>query len=236
MIESFKEVCTIKISVIIPVLNEEKLIAESLSALELTADEELIVVDGGSEDTTILTAQEYTNKVFSAKRGRGHQMNLGAQRATGDVLLFLHVDCRLPREGFKVIRDAISDERVSAGAFDLAIDHPGLRYRIIEAGANLRSRLTSVPYGDQGMFMKRKVFDRLEGFSDMPVMEDVEMSLRLKNMGRIAFVRPPLKTSPRRWQKEGPVFTTVRDWAMAISYTLFGVSPERLVKYYRNIR
>jgi rSAM/selenodomain-associated transferase 2 len=224
------------ITVIIPVLNEEKIIPQSLLALENAGDYELIVVDGGSEDMTVPVAREFTDKVFVTKRGRGCQMNFGAERASGDVLLFLHVDCRLPENGFTLIRDVISDEGVSAGAFDLSIDHPALRYRIMEAGANLRSRLTSIPYGDQGMFMRRDVFERLGGFSDIPIMEDVELSLRLKNLGKIAFIRPPIKTSPRRWQKEGPVYTTIRDWTLAISYSLFGVSPQRLVKYYQSIR
>jgi rSAM/selenodomain-associated transferase 2 len=194
------------------------------------------MVDGGSDDLTVPVAREFTDKVFVAKRGRGHQMNFGAERASGDVLLFLHVDCLLPDDGFKMIRDALSDERAPAGAFDLSIDHPALGYRIIEAGANMRSRLTSIPYGDQGIFMKKETFDLLGGFSDIPLMEDIELSSRLKTIGRITFLRPPIKTSPRRWQKEGPVYTTFRDWALAISYSLLGASPERLVKYYRNIR
>lgn len=226
----------IKISVIVPVLNEEKVIPQSLSALKLTDDEELIVVDGGSDDMTVQVAHEFTDKVFVAKRGKGHQMNFGAERASGDVLLFLHIDCRLPDNGLEMIRDAILDNEVSAGAFDLSIEHPALRYRIIEKGANLRSRITSIPYGDQGMFVKREIFEHLGGFSDIPIMEDIEFSSRLNKIVRITFLRPPVKTSPRRWQKEGPVYTTVRDWALATLYGLFGVSPERLAKYYRDIR
>jgi len=217
-------------------LNEEKILGETLSSLYLTDNEELIVVDGGSSDRTVSVAYKYTDKVYVTKRGRGYQMNFGAERASGDILLFLHADCTLPEEGFRIIRNVLKDNRISAGAFDLSIVHPKLRFRIIEYGANLRSRITSIPYGDQGLFMKREVFEQLGGFADIPLMEDIEISRRLKRIGRIIFIRPPIKTSPRRWLKEGPVFTTLRDWAIAVSFAFFKVSPYRLMKYYEDIR
>lgn len=217
-------------------MNEERILGEAFSSLYLTDSEELIVVDGGSTDRTVSVAYKYTDKVYVTKRGRGHQMNFGAERASGDILLFLHADCTLPEEGFGIIRNVLKDNRISAGAFDLSIIHPKLRFRIIEFGANLRSHITSIPYGDQGLFMKREVFDQLGGFADIPLMEDIEISRRLKKMGRIIFIRPPIKTSPRRWLKEGPVFTTLRDWAIAVSFAFFKVSPYRLMKYYKDIR
>jgi rSAM/selenodomain-associated transferase 2 len=225
-----------KITLVMPVLNEEIVLNETLSSLHLTDREELIVIDGGSADNTVSVAQKFTDRIYITKRGRGHQMNFGAGKADGDILLFLHADCILPTEAFGMIRNVLKDKRISAGAFDLSIVHPQLRFRIIEYGANLRSRVTCIPYGDQGLFMKREVFDQLGGFPDIPLMEDIEISKGLKRIGKIVFVRPPIKTSPRRWLKEGPVFTTLRDWAIAVSFAFFKVSPYRLTKYYEDVR
>ncbi len=225
-----------KITVIMPVLNEEIVLDDTLSSFNLTDREELIVVDGGSTDKTVSIAHKFTDKVYVTKRGRGHQMNFGAKRAYGEILLFLHADCILPNEGFSIIRNVIEDKGISAGAFDLSIVHPQFRFRIIEYCANLRSRITSIPYGDQGLFMKQEVFNQLGGFPDIPLMEDIEISKGLKRIGKIVFVRPPIKTSPRRWLKEGPVFTTLRDWAIAVSFAFFKVSPHKLIKYYEDVR
>lgn len=219
-----------------PVFNEEKILDRTLSSLYLTDNEELIVVDGGSSDRTVSIAYKYTGKVYVTKKGRGHQMNFGAERADGDILLFLHADCTLPYNGFRIIRNVLKGNRIAAGAFDLSIVHPNFRFKIIEFGANLRSRITSIPYGDQGLFMKREVFEHLGGFADIPLMEDIEISRRLKRIGRIIFIRPPIKTSPRRWLKEGIVVTTLRDWVIAISFAFLRVSPYRLIKYYEDVR
>jgi rSAM/selenodomain-associated transferase 2 len=217
-------------------LNEEKILGETLSSLHLTEGEELIVVDGESTDGTVSIARQFTDKVYVTKRGRGRQMNFGARHADGEILLFLHADCTLPHEGFRVIRKELKDNRVSAGAFDLRIDHRQFQFRVIECGANLRSHITSIPYGDQGIFMKKEVFERAGGFTEIPFMEDIEISRRLKRLGKIVFVRPHIKTSPRRWLNEGPVFTTIRDWAIAISFACLRISPHRLVKYYKDAR
>lgn len=226
----------IKVTVIMPVLNEAKILCDTLSQLHLSKNEELIVVDGGSTDETVSMAREFTHKVFVAGKGRAHVMNFGAQRAEGDILLFLHADCILPDEGFRIIREALGDENIVAGAFDLSIAHPKLRFRVIEFGANLRSRVTSIPYGDQGIFLRKKEFERIGGYAEIPLMEDIEISIRLKKRGRIAFVRPPIKTSPRRWLKEGELYTTLRDWMNALSYSFLRVSPESLRKYYKDVR
>lgn len=226
----------IKISVIMPVLNEAKILRETLSALDLADGAELIVVDGGSTDETTNIAREFTKKVFSSEKGRATQMNFGAGKADGSIFLFLHADCILPLKGFNVIRRTLSQNGISAGAFDLSIDHPSWRFRIIELAANLRSRVTAIPYGDQGIFMKKKVFHQIGGFAEIALMEDIEISGRLKKTGRVMFVRPPIKASARRWLKEGAFYTTVRDWGIALSYSFFRISPERLIKYYKDVR
>lgn len=217
-------------------LNEEKDLRRCLSALSLTDGEELIVVDGGSTDATVSIAREFTDMVLTSSRGRAEQMNAGAHAATGDALLFLHADCVLPEGAFDVIHKTLSAREVSAGGFRLAIEHPGLAFRIIERGANLRSAITRLVYGDQGLFLRKETFERLGGFKEMPLMEDIEISQRLKRLGRIAFVNPPIRTLPRRWLKEGPLYTTLRDWAIAIAYTIFKVRPEKLAKHYGDVR
>jgi rSAM/selenodomain-associated transferase 2 len=225
-----------KISVIVPVLNEERDLRRCLSTLGLTGGEELIVADGGSADATVSIAGQFTGKVVSSRRGRAAQMNAGAEAASGDILLFLHADCVLPAGGFGAVRRALSDEGVVAGGFWLSIEHPALRFRIIERGANLRSYLTRLIYGDQGMFLRRETFRELGGYAPIPLMEDVEISQRLRRRGRITFVGPPVRTLPRRWLREGALRTTLRDWRRALSYTMFGASPEELARRYRDVR
>jgi rSAM/selenodomain-associated transferase 2 len=219
-----------------PVLNEAGALRETLKALGLTHGEELIVVDGGSADNTVSIAREFTDAVLETRRGRGLQMHLGAERAGGGILLFLHADCLLPWEAFDAVRAALNRPGVSAGAFDLGIRHPSVCFRVVERGANLRSRLTGVPYGDQGLFMRAGTYRRVGGFRDMPLMEDIEIAGRLRKAGRVVFLRPPIMASPRRWLKEGVVRATLRDWRLALSYALLKVSPERLARHYRDVR
>jgi rSAM/selenodomain-associated transferase 2 len=225
-----------KITIVMPVLNEAKTFRITLNQLPLSPNEELIVVDGGSTDESVSIAREFTDKVFVTETGRARVMNYGAERATGDILLFLHADSQLPEGAFGIIRTTLGNNSVAAGAFDLGISNPKFRFRIIELGANLRSRVTSVPYGDQGIFLSKKVFNHIGGFADIPLMEDIEISRRLKKTGKIVFVRPPVMVSARRWLKEGAVYTTVRDWALALSYSFLKISPEKLIKYYKVIR
>jgi rSAM/selenodomain-associated transferase 2 len=225
-----------KITVIIPVLNETNILRRTLGQFHLTDNEELIVVDGGSTDDTVSVAREFTDKVFTAKTGRALVMNFGAKNAQGDILLFLHADCILPDNAFMLIREVLSNKNIAAGAFALRIDDSRMRFRIIEMFSNLRAELSSLIYGDQGMFIRKETFKSIGGFADIPLMEDIEISLRLKKTGKIVFVKPPIKASPRRWLDEGIVYTTLRDWINAFSYTFLKVSPGRLIKYYRNVR
>lgn len=219
-----------------PVFNEAKKLHDTLGRLRLSDCEELIVVDGGSNDGTMSAARNFTDKVYVTKTGRASVMNFGAKKAGGDILLFLHADCVLPDDGFKIIRETLSDDNIAAGAFYLCIDNPNLVFRIIESAANLRSRTTSLLYGDQGIFLRREVFDRIGGYAEIPLMEDIEISRRLKKTGKIVLTLPPIKASPRRWLKEGALYTTLRDWSIAFSYTFLKVSPEKLIKYYGDVR
>lgn len=225
-----------KISIIIPVINEAKVLRNSLSRINLTSDEELIVVDGGSTDETLSIAKEFTDKVFSAQTGRASVMNYGAGKAEGEILLFLHADCVLPDQAFKIIRETLNERGIVAGGFYITIDQPGPSFRLIEYMANVRASLMSLVYGDQGMFLRKEAFDRVGGFTDMPLMEDIEISRKLSRLGSIAFVKTPVSVSARRWLVEGPVYTTLRDWSIAFSYSFLGISPEKLIRHYKDIR
>jgi len=224
----------LKISEIMPVLYEEKGLEKKLRSLNLTESEELIVVDGGSSDRTVEIASNFTELVYCTQSGRARQMNLGARKAVGDILLFLHADCILPEHAFQIIRATLSRNNTVAGAFDLSIDSPSLCFRVIERWANIRSRITRTPYGDQGIFIIKDTFEELGGYADIPIMEDIEIVRRLNKKGGMALIRQRIKASPRRWQKEGLFYTSVRNWALALAYTVFHVSPERLIKCYRS--
>lgn len=219
-----------------PVLNEEANLANTLRQLSITDDEELIIVDGGSVDNTVSIASEFTSKVYETKSGRASVMNYGADKAEGCILLFLHADCVLPDNAFRIIRVTLDNKKVSAGAFSLEIDHPGLKFRLIEYGANLRSRVSSIVYGDQGIFLTRETFDQIGGYADIPLMEDIDISKRLMKIGRIILLSLPVKASARRWLKEGAAYTTLRDWSIAFSYSFLNVSPEKLIQKYKDVR
>jgi rSAM/selenodomain-associated transferase 2 len=219
-----------------PVLNEAKNLRNTLNHLYLSVNEELIIVDGGSIDVTVSIAHEFTDKVFTAKTGRARVMNFGAQNAQGDILLFLHADCILPDNAFTLIREVLRNKDIAAGAFALRIDSKKTGFRIIEIFSNLRAELTSLIYGDQGMFLRKETFNRIGRFADIPLMEDIEISLRLNKIGKIVFVKQAITVSSRRWLEEGIVYTTLRNWINAFSYTFLKVLPERLIKYYKNVR
>lgn len=225
-----------KISIIIPALNEAKNLRNTLAFIHLSENEEMIIVDGGSNDETLSIAREFTKNVFQAKSGRASVMNFGAQKANGDILLFLHADCILPNNAFILIRKALTDSSIAAGGFDLGISDPRLHFRIIEFGVNLRAHLTSLIYGDQAMFLRKDIFDRINGFAEIPLMEDIEISLRLRKIGKMIFLKPPIKASPRRWIKEGVIYTTIRDWKNAFAYTFLKTPPEKLIRSYKDVR
>jgi rSAM/selenodomain-associated transferase 2 len=225
-----------RISVIIPVFCERAVINETVEAvrrLKGGGTAEIIVVDGQAEGETLAAIRDASVHKVPSKKGRGGQLNRGAAVATGDVLLFLHADTVLPHAAFERIADAMRDEACAGGAFDLRIASPRSGFRAIETVANLRSRLTRIPYGDQAIFIRGSCFRSIGGFKEIPIMEDVDLMRRIKRKNwRIVIFREPVITSARRWEKEGLVFGTLRNWSLMTLY-LCGVSPERLARFYR---
>lgn len=219
------------ISIIIPVRNEEDAIGSCLDRLPDCADLEILVVDGGSTDHT---RQEITSRglvpVPSAP-GRGRQQHVGARAALKDILLFLHCDTRLPPDFIPQVQEILQQEGVAAGAFQLAIDAPGWGYRLIETGANLRSRTMQLPYGDQALFMKSDTYFAAGGFPAQPIMEEVVLVSRLKKQGRIVIAPTAATTSARRWRQHGLVRTTVVNQLMLAGWAI-GISAERLGRWY----
>lgn len=221
------------LSIIIPVLNEAEQIKATISPLLDNPNVELIVVDGGSEDQTVELVQSLGIQVISSpKKGRAFSMNTGAAIAEGEILLFLHADTRLSEGYREAIDKTLSDPTVIAGAFELAIDGAEKSLRWVEKMVHLRSHFLSLPYGDQGIFLKASVFHEMGGFAQMPIMEDFEFIQRLKKRGRILIVPQSVLTSSRRWQKLGVWRTTLINQLMIIGYYL-GISPEQLACWYR---
>lgn len=224
------------LSIIIPVFHEAAGINRTLDAIDPVAKDvrtEIIVVDGAPDgDTLAAVSDRDVLKILSAP-GRGTQMNAGAAKASGDVLVFLHADTRLPVNAGQLILNACKDDAVAGGAFDLGIDSPRPVFRMIEKIASLRSRLTRIAYGDQAIFIKAAVFRALGGFRPIPIMEDIDLMQRLKRQGhRIRLLRPSVRTSARRWGKEGVCYTTLRNICLSTLFYM-GVSPERLKRFYQ---
>jgi rSAM/selenodomain-associated transferase 2 len=221
-----------KISIIIPVLNEANTMSAVLARLLDARSVEVIVVDGGSRDETVAIAQSLGVKVITAAASRASQMNAGAAVATGEILLFLHADTYLPTQFETLVRQALQNAGTVAGAFELRIDAQLRGLRLVERMVNVRSRFLSMPYGDQAIFLKAAIFNKIGGFPDLPIMEDFELMRRLKSLGRITIVPAPVLTSGRRWQKLGVVKTTLINQLIIAGYFL-GIPPTKLVRLYR---
>jgi rSAM/selenodomain-associated transferase 2 len=219
------------VSVIIPTLNEETHLPLTLRQLADRTDVELIVVDGGSTDGTLEVAGRFTPYVFVSRPGRAQQMNLGARHATGDILLFLHADTYLLPGALDDMQRRLIAEGGIGGAFDLEIDSQRRMCRFISRVATWRSRLLRLPYGDQGIFVWRQVFEALGGYPDIPIMEDIALGRRLRRAGRLVFLSHGLFTSPRRWHANGVLKTTFANWLVTVLFFL-GAPPRRLRRLY----
>lgn len=223
-----------RISMIIPVLNEAARIAATLAALQplRAAGHEIIVVDGGSVDATLAKAQPLCDRVLCAARGRARQMNAGARAARGDVLWFVHADTLATPAALAALLDALAQPACDWGRFDVRLSgaHPLLR--VVERCMNLRAHWTGIATGDQGMFMRRGLFEQVGGFADIPLMEDVALSRRLKHYSTPVRLREPLHTSSRRWEHNGVLPTIALMWRLRFAYWR-GVPPRRLAERYR---
>ena len=220
------------ISVIIPALNEADNIAETLLSIGHENNIQVIVADGGSQDNTVSIAQSLGAKVINVLPPRSKQMNEGAAEATGDVLLFLHADSRLPKSFDRLVLRSLARPGIAAGAFELRIDAPTPALRLIERIANWRSRCLRTPYGDQAIFMLSRVFHEAGGFSDFPIMEDFELIRRLRKKGEIITVSASVLTSSRRWQNFGILKTTLINQLIIIAYYM-GIPPDTIARLYR---
>lgn len=224
---------TSRISIIIPVLNEAMLIVQTLSALQplRVRGHELIVVDGGSDDATAALSQPFSDKVINSPRGRAQQLNTGARIAKGDILLFLHADTFLPESADLLIIDGIRNQNKSWGRFDVNLSgtHPLLRF--VEYLMNVRSRLTGMATGDQGIFVLKKLFDRVGGFPEIDLMEDIALSRILKKYGPSLCLWQRVVTSSRRWERNGILRTILLMWRLRLVYRL-GANPRRLAQLY----
>ena len=219
---------------IIPTLNEESNLAILLSALQAYPDLEIIVADGNSKDRTADIAQKHGVSLIRTEGGRASQLNRGAEAASRNILLFLHCDTLLPDNFGHQVHDILNLPGTSAGAFQLTIQARGIGYRLVEWGANLRSRLCKLPYGDQAIFVRKNIFDQFGGFPDLPILEDLELVRRLKRLGTIQIAPAAVTTSARRWQELGIIRTTLFNQIMLIGFFLNADLEKLRQRYYRN--
>ena len=229
-----------RLSIVVPVLDEAAIVEQALQALAPLRAEgvEVVVVDGGSRDGTPALAARWADVVVTAPRGRAAQMNAGARRATGSALLFLHADTALPAQAAALVATAVQapvkgvGRGAAWGRFDVRISGRPRLLGLVARLMNLRSRLTGIATGDQAIFMTRAAFDAVGGFPDQPLMEDIELSRRLRRLGAPACLRARVTTSGRRWETRGIWRTIVLMWRLRLLYAV-GVAPERLARSYR---
>jgi rSAM/selenodomain-associated transferase 2 len=218
------------VAVVVPTLDEEEALGATLAGLAGAAAE-VVVSDGGSRDGTVGVAAALGARTVTGPPGRGGQLNRGAALCRSDVLLFLHADTRLPAGGIEGLREAVAAGAVG-GAFAVRFDAPGRLFRLGSRLVNLRTRLTGCPLGDQAQFVTRELFDRLGGFRDWPIFEDLDFARRLKRAGPTALLTPPVTTAARRYLSRGIARTVATNWLLWALY-FAGVSPHRLARFYR---
>ncbi|WP_245587857.1 TIGR04283 family arsenosugar biosynthesis glycosyltransferase [Desulfovibrio inopinatus] len=222
-------------SVVVPVLGEEEHVNNFVDHIRVVGygkPVEIVIVDGAADRGTLAALHRQNVTTVPSGRGRGRQMNAGAARARGDILVFLHADTHLPSGAFEAMEDAIR-RGAGCGAFDLGIRSSRWALRLVERVGTWRSRLTRLPYGDQAQFFRHDVFDALGGFADIPIMEDVDIMRRVKRSGiKMEILGKKVMTSARRWEREGIWACTFRNWLLVGLYFL-GVSPQKLSRLYR---
>jgi len=221
------------ISVVVPVFNEAEALPRRIDALQRLAAQ-VIIVDGGSTDATTSLLAASGLSWTTAPRGRASQMNAGAAASTGDILMFVHVDTELPRDALPRVRCALRSGAVG-GAFDVRLDARGLVLSLVGRMISLRSRCTGVATGDQALFVTRAAFERMGGFADMPLFEDIDFSRRLRRLGRVARVPRAVTTSARRWRRGGTIRTILQMWTLRVFYYA-GIDPTVLARHYRTAR
>jgi len=225
---------TPRLTIVMPALDEASRIAEALQALAPLRRRgvEVIVVDGGSSDGTAALAEPWADRVLSAPRGRARQMNAGAARARADTLLFLHADTALPEQALRAIEAALVDPHTHWGRFDVHIAGRPRLLKLVARLMNLRSRWSGIATGDQAIFVRRSAFQRVGGFPDQPLMEDIELSRRLRRWSAPACLRERVTTSGRRWEQRGVWRTIALMWRLRWRYAR-GTPPERLAELYK---
>ena len=222
-----------RISIVIPVLNEEAQIVSCLERLRpmRSRGHEVIVVDGGSEDATRALAAPRCDRLLRSRPGRAAQMNLGARFAGSDVVLFLHADSQLPEDAEQAIAEALADRKPGWGWFDVRLSGRAPVYRLIAAFMNLRARLTAVCTGDQALFVSAELFHLAGGFPGIPLMEDIDISKKLRKLARPRPLAQEISSSSRRWERNGVVRTILQMWRLRLLY-FFGAAPEKLAARY----
>ena len=220
-----------ELSVIIPILNEARNLARAVESAWQAGADEVIVVDGGNTDHSCRIAHQLHCQLVTAPPGRGIQLNRGVASGSGELLVFLHADNRLPTQSLRELRSLAQSDRLLWGGFRQHIDAPGRLFRWIERGNLLRAKYRRLVYGDQGLFVSRPLFEQVGGFIEAPLMEDVAISKRLGRRVAPTILDGPITVDPRRWHHRGPLRQTAWNWAIFTLYQC-GVPPSKLVKWY----
>jgi rSAM/selenodomain-associated transferase 2 len=224
-----------KLSIVVPVLHETEAVnhfIEHIRKVGKGEDYEIIVVDGSPEKNTINAIKDREVIKKTSPKGRARQMNAGAAVASGEILLFLHVDTKLPLNAFNKIKDVLKNSRYVGGAFDLELDTQKSSLRFIAWTVRIRVRFTKIPYGDQAIFLRKDYFNNIGLYREIPLMEDIELMKRIKKLGgKIYIIKDPVSSSPRKWLQDGIFYTSFRNHMIKMLYFL-GVSPDKLVKLY----